>query len=268
MGGSQGASGASAGGPNVGQGGSAGLGGGAGGAPTEAGIVDGSGGNRSEGGFVESGAGNVDGSLTDGSAPPRSDSGDAGATGLSFFVSSTGSGAMGGDLGGLPGADAKCQSLATAAGAGNRTWHAYLSVSGATPIHARDRIGGGPWYNVRGVKMADTVAQLHEEGGARNAFSFQNTLDEKGNTIRFANPDEHDILTGSGLDGRALPAVPDRTCAGWTASTGSTAQVGHTDRQGLGENPTSWNSAHSTPSCAAAQLAGAGGIGRIYCFAL
>jgi len=174
---------------------------------------------------------------------------------------------MGGNLGGLAGADAKCQTLATAVGAGGRTWHAYLSISGATPTNARDRIGNGPWFNSKGVKIADTLAQLHDEGGM-NALGPTTSLDEKGNPVPTANPNEHDILTGTAIDGSALPAAPDRTCAGWMSNAANvTAQVGHENRTGTGGNPpTSWNSAH-TAVCTMAGLAQVGGAGRIYCFA-
>jgi hypothetical protein len=184
---------------------------------------------------------------------------------MSFFVSSTGSGAMGGNLGGLAGADMKCQTLAAAVGAGGRTWHASLSLSGATPVNARDRIGNGPWFNSKGVKIADTAALLHDEGGM-NALGPMTSLDETGAQVP---TNQHDILTGTAIDGSALPA-PDRTCAGWTSNApaaGVTAQVGHENRTGSGGNPpTSWNSAH-TAACTMAGLAQVGGAGRIYCFA-
>jgi hypothetical protein len=264
------------GGPRGGTGGSSGASGssaGSGGGAAGAGGAGPDGGTM-EGGIPDAGRA-IDGGNADG-APDSLDasSRDASGTSMSFFVSSTAS-AMGGNLGGLVGADARCQALATAVGAGNRTWHAYLSASGPTPLNARDRIGIGPWYNVRGIKMADNLAQLHDEGGMMNALSFLNTLDERGNTVRFANPDEHDVMTGSGVDGRVLPG-PDRTCAGWTLSSGGSVQVGHTDRMGGGERPTSWNSAHAVPGvpplsaggCALTDLQAAGGIGRIYCFAI
>jgi hypothetical protein len=197
-------------------------------------------------------------------------------------VTSVGSGAAGGDLGGLGGADQKCQTLAAAVGAGSRTWHAYLSVGGATPVNARDRIGNGPWFNVQGVKIADTVAQLHEENGTTNNITAATALDEHGNPVPTANTadggrNEHDILTGSDDGGRALPASPDRTCTSWTSSTASdaggtvpTAEVGHANRMGTNAPPASmsWNSSHTTPGCAQGDLQRVGGAGRLYCFAL
>jgi hypothetical protein len=230
------------------------------------------------------------GAVADASATPDATttadaSADAGAASLfSFFVSSVGSGDAGGDLGGLTGADAKCQMLAAAVGAGGRTWHAYLSTGGATPVNARDRIGPGPWYNVRGVKIAGDLAQLHEEGDAgMNGISATTALDENGNSVptgTAGTTNQHDILTGSDTGGRALPDSPDRTCAAWTSSLASgaaapdggpvpTAQVGHENRTGTNQPPASmsWNSSHATPGCAAADLARVGGAGRLYCFA-
>jgi hypothetical protein len=185
---------------------------------------------------------------------------------FSFFVTSTGSGAMGGNLGQLAGADSKCQMLATAVGAGGRTWHAYLSVSGATPINARDRIGAGPWFNINGVRIATDLANLHEVGGM-NGITAQTAVDERGTAVPAA---EHDILTGSALDGTALPATPDRTCAGWTSSQAGTAQVGHENRMGTSPPPNnvSWNSAHATNDCTQAGIVAVRGAGRLYCFAI
>jgi hypothetical protein len=140
-----------------------------------------------------------------------------------------------------------------------------LSLSGATPVNARDRIGSGPWFNSKGVKIADSLALLHDEGGM-NALGPMTSLDETGAQVP---TNQHDILTGTAIDGSALPA-PDRTCAGWTSNAGTpgvTAQVGHENRTGSGGNPpTSWNSAH-TAACTMAGLAQVGGAGRIYCFA-
>jgi hypothetical protein len=155
-----------------------------------------------------------------------------------------------------------------AVGAGSRTWRAYLSVSVPTPINARSRIGAGPWYNAKGVKIADNLTQLHEEGGAKNAFAGMTALDENGATVPTANPNEHDIFTGSTANGLAFPPNPDLTCAGWTSSSAGTAQCGHCDRMGnAGNPPTSWNSAHATPGCSPAQAQSVGATGRIYCFA-
>jgi hypothetical protein len=145
---------------------------------------------------------------------------------FSFFVTSEGS-SDGGNLGGLVGADKRCQDDAARVGAGAKTWHAYLSLNagadGTGAVNARERIGTGPWYNVRGVLIASNVGTLHEEGDAgMNNITEATGLDENGNQIPAGDADagvapEHDILTGSGADGRALPATPDNTCAGWTS---------------------------------------------------
>jgi hypothetical protein len=204
---------------------------------------------------------------------------------MSFFITSTGSGAMGGNLGGLAGADQKCQTLAAAVGLGGKTWHAYLSThaAGATAAtHARDRIGAGPWYNYNGVQIAASVADLHE-GGAVSAvrLNLDSGLDEKGVQVPpRGSPtppgNQHDILTGSSIDGMALPATPDRTCANWTSNAGPTdagvaptAQVGHYDRAGgSAATGNSWNSAHATPACDEESIRRVGGAGRFYCFAI
>ena len=199
---------------------------------------------------------------------------------FSFFVTSTGTGTMGGNLGGLKGADMKCQTLAAAVGAGDRTWHAYLSLSatnGQPAVNARDRIGKGPWFNVKGAKIADDLDKLHEVGGVMNGIGPDTSLDEKGsvvpNIVNKITPNQHDMLTGTALDGTALPATPDRTCAGWTsnASSGVTAEVGHIDRTGNVKTPAEnypWNASHYTPGCAADQFLQVGGTGRWYCFAI
>jgi hypothetical protein len=185
---------------------------------------------------------------------------------LSFFITSTNPG-KGGDLGGLAGADAHCAALAKAAGAGNREWRAYLSTSpadGKPGVNAKDRIGTGPWFNAKGVQVASSVADLHSDA---NKLSKDNSLDEKGqvNNGRGDTPNRHDILTGSNLDGTATA----NTCNNWTSSAadGVGAQVGHHDRQGGGQNPTSWNSAHATPGCSIEKLRSVGGEGYFYCFA-
>lgn len=184
---------------------------------------------------------------------------------LSFFITSASPG-KGGDLGGLAGADAHCAALAKAAGAGNRVWRAYLSTTGADGkpgINAKDRIGTGPWFNAKGVQVAASVADLHSD---TNKLSKDNSLSEKGevNNGRGDTPNRHDILTGSNLDGTAGTA----TCNNWTSSAADGgALVGHHDRQGGGQNPTSWNSAHQTPGCSVEKLAGVGGAGHFYCFA-
>lgn len=185
---------------------------------------------------------------------------------LGFFITSAGSG-KGGDLGGLAGADAHCAALAKAVGAGDRQWRAYLSTSpadGKPGVNAKDRIGSGPWFNAKGVQVAASVADLHSDN---NKLSKENSLNEKGevNNGRGDTPNRHDIMTGSNLDGTATT----NTCNNWTSSAadGVGAQVGHHDRQGGGQNPTSWNSAHTTPGCSIEKLRSVGGEGYFYCFA-
>ena len=197
---------------------------------------------------------------------PSASSVDAQGNSLSFFITSTSPG-KGADLGGLAGADAHCAALAKAAGAGNRVWRAYLSTAaadGKPGVNAKDRIGSGPWFNAKGVQVAASVADLHSDN---NKLSKENSLSEKGevNNGRGDTPNRHDILTGSNLDGTAATA----TCSNWTngAQGGGGAQVGHHDRQGGGQNPTSWNSAHATPGCSIEELRKVGGEGYFYCFA-
>ena len=187
---------------------------------------------------------------------------------LGFFITSAGPG-KGADLGGLAGADAHCQTLAAAVGAGGRTWRAYLSAtaSGSQPaVHAKDRIGAGPWANAKGVIVATSVADLHSDA---NKLSKENSLTEKGEVVngRGDTPNRHDILTGSQLDGTAPGAAGDATCGNWTSSGEGSALVGHHDRQGGGANPTSWNSAHGSRGCSQDNLRGTGGDGLFYCFA-
>jgi hypothetical protein len=190
-------------------------------------------------------------------------------TGLSFFLTSAGPG-NGADLDGLAGADRHCQTLAAAVGAGNRTWRAYLSTSaagGQAAVHARDRIGTGPWYNAAGVVVARDVADLH---GETNNLTKQTVLNERGEVVngRGDTPNRHDILTGSQPDGTAFTGSTDLTCGNWTSSNADgSAQVGHHDRQGGGERPTSWNSAHPSRGCSQENLRGTGGDGLFYCFA-
>jgi hypothetical protein len=185
---------------------------------------------------------------------------------MSFFVSSTGSG-RGADFGGLAGADQHCQSLAEAAGAGQRRWHAYLSTSavGNTPaVNARDRIGNGPWRNLKGEVVANNVAELH---GANNLNKLT-ALTEKGEVTngRGDTPTQHDILTGSTPEGMATEA----TCNNWTSSSNGSAIVGHHDRTGLDESAPakSWNASHATRGCSDEALVSTGGAGRLYCFAV
>lgn len=187
---------------------------------------------------------------------------------MSFFITSVGSG-DGANLGGLAGADAHCAALAGAVGAGGKTWAAYLStqaIGNQAAVNARDRIGSGPWYNAKGVMIAQNVAQLHSEAALTGK---ENSLTEAGNLVngRGDTPNTHDILTGSQLDGTAFPSDTDLTCNNWTSNSAGSAQVGHHDRQGGGANPTSWNSAHGSRSCSQEDLIATGGNGYFYCFA-
>jgi hypothetical protein len=188
------------------------------------------------------------------------------APNMTFFITSAGSG-NGANLGGLTGADAICQKLAASVGAGAKTWRAYLSTSAAgnqPAVNARDRIGKGPWQNSKGVVVAQSVDDLHSD---KNRLGKENSLTEKGATVngRGDSPNTHDILTGSTQDGRALPG--DLTCNNWTSSGSGSAQVGHHDKQGGGQNPNSWNSAHGSSGCSQQNLVGTGGAGLFYCFA-
>ena len=187
-------------------------------------------------------------------------------TPLGFFITSVGSG-DGANLGGLAGADAHCQKLATAVGAGNRTWRAYLSgtESGKT-VNAKDRIGAGPWFNAKGVQIAANLAELHSEAAKTGK---EGSLTEKGEMVpgRGDKPNQHDILTGSQMDGTAFTDGEDHTCNNWTSNGTGSAQVGHHDRQGGGANPTSWNSAHASKGCSQQNLIATGGAGYFYCFA-
>ena len=184
-------------------------------------------------------------------------------TNLGFFITSVGSG-KGADLGGLEGADKHCQALAQAAGGGGRTWRAYLSAGGAKAVNAKDRIGAGPWQNVKGVVVATSVADLHSDA---NKLSKENSLTEKGAVVngRGDTPNTHDMLTVSNLDGTL--AGENLTCNNWTSGAEGSAQVGHHDRQGGGQNPTSWNSAHASKGCSQENLVATGGAGLFYCFA-
>jgi hypothetical protein len=190
---------------------------------------------------------------------------------MSFFVSSAGKG-DGANLGGLAGADAVCQNLATAAGRGAATWHAYLSTQGASAVNARDRIGAGPWFNAKGQRIALNVGELHgdtiEQARMGNALGKALALNEKGEVINgFGDtPNEHDILTGTQPDGRAYTDAADHTCGNWTSNATGAAQLGHSDRQGA--NNSSWNSAHGSRGCSQPNLVSTGGVGRIYCFAV
>lgn len=188
---------------------------------------------------------------------------------MSFFVTSAGPG-EGADLGGLEGADAHCALLADQAGAGDLTWRAYLSTTagdGQPAVNARDRIGVGPWYNSAGIMVARDVTDLHSENAN---LTKETILTERGAVVngRGDDPNRHDILTGSQLDGSAFAPGDDTTCGNWTSSGEGSARVGHHDRQGGGENPTSWNSAHGSRGCGQADLQGSGGDGLFFCFAV
>jgi hypothetical protein len=186
-------------------------------------------------------------------------------TSMSFFVTSVGGHA---DIGGLAGADNRCQMLAQAVGAGGKTWRAYLSTTGAKPVHARDRIGKGPWHNAKGELIAKDVHQLH----AYPSINYGTALDEKGNTVnkRGDKPNMHDILTGSRSDGRAFGGTDDSTCRNWTSSGEGSASVGHHDREGLRDDAESksWNATHFSRGCSHDALKSSGGDGRFYCFAV
>lgn len=198
---------------------------------------------------------------------------------MSFFVTSAGSG-EGGNLGGLVGADARCLALAAVAGAGNKTWRAYLSTQGPGSVNARDRIGAGPWYNANGEMIAENVEQLHEE--EENNITFATALDEHGRPVPYVsigadgNPlplalqmlVEHDVLTGSQPDGTAFPAGEDRTCRNWTSSDEGSAMLGHHDRRGLQPGLSPWAAAHPSQGCSQQSLVDTGGAGRYYCFAI
>jgi hypothetical protein len=221
---------------------------------------------------------------------------------MTFFITSVQIG-KGGDLGGVAGADAHCQRLATAAGGGNHTWHAYLSTQprdGQPAINARDRIGQGPWHNFKGDMIAKGLADLHgdtiELARLGNNVTKLSALTEKGEIVpglndnpdpadrtwayasTHPNSNRHEMLTGSTTDGRAYTNVSiDRTCNNWTSSaegsgqiqgnvTGAAAQIGLSDRNGGGNG--SWNSAHPTGGCSQDGLTRSHGVGLFYCFAV
>jgi hypothetical protein len=197
---------------------------------------------------------------------------------MNFFITSVGIG-DGGNLGGLEGADAHCQSLAESAGRGDSTWRAYLSTQGPNAVNARDRIGDGPWYGAGGNMIARDQAHLHGDtlelarlGNGLNSF---HALTEKGEHLvgitgrRLGQgPSVHDILTGSRPDGRAFTDDEDHTCSNWTSNADGEgrAQVGHFDR--IGFDNTSWNSTHATRGCSQESLIPSGGAGLFYCFAI
>jgi hypothetical protein len=190
---------------------------------------------------------------------------------MSFFITSVGKG-DGANLGGLAGADAHCQALAAAAGRGGATWHAYMSTQGAGAVNARDRIGNGPWYNARGGRIGQSVAELHgdtiEQARIGNALGKQISLTEKNGIVNGVGdmPNQHDMLTGSTSDGRAYTDGMDHTCNNWTSNAMGTAQLGHSDKQGGGNG--SWNSTHPSRGCSQDNLVSTGGAGLFYCFAV
>jgi hypothetical protein len=189
---------------------------------------------------------------------------------MTFFITSAG-GPAGANYGGLEGADKYCQTLATKAGAGGKTWRAYLStqaVNGATAVNARDRIGKGPWVNAKGVQIAVSIDDLHS---ANNKIAAETMVAENGRLVpsRFYTVNQHDILTGSKADGTAFPPDKDMTCGNWTKSGEGNAMLGHADRMGLRDDDASksWNASHPSRACDAASLVATGGAGLLYCFA-
>lgn len=197
---------------------------------------------------------------------------------MSFFVTSVGMG-DGANLGGIDGADAHCQKLAAAAGAGTKTWAAYLSTQGEGAVSARDRIGDGPWYNALGDLIARDLDSLHRDDVN---ISHSTALDEAGERVPYVHfddqgvaipppeqpePVEHDILTGSQGDGTAFPGGEDRTCGNWTSNGEGSAMLGHHDRRSLRPGISPWNSAHPSRGCSQENLVATGGAGLFYCFA-
>jgi hypothetical protein len=192
------------------------------------------------------------------------------ASSMTFFLTSMGSG-DGANLGGLAGADRRCQDLAQSVGAGGRTWRAYLSAaaSGGSPaVNARDRIGAGPWQNANGVVIATSVADLHSDN---NKLNKQTALTEKGGIIpgRGDSVNQHDILTGTAADGTLATGTSDMTCNNWTSNSTGAAMVGHHDRMGLRDDAPSksWNASHPSRGCSQENLRSSGGAGMFYCFA-
>src|SRR5215813_8487189 len=193
---------------------------------------------------------------------------------MSFFITSVPKG-DGANYGGLAGADAYCQQLGTAAGRGAPVvWHAYLSTQGPNAVNARDRIGNGPWFNSRGGRIGNSVAQLHgddiNDARTGNAMGKQISLTEKQTIVNGVGdmPNQHDILTGSQPDGRGYTDNMDHTCSNYSSNGDGRGQVqlGHTDKQG--GNNSSWNSAHGSRGCSQQNLVSTGGAGLLYCFAV
>lgn len=190
---------------------------------------------------------------------------------MGFFITSVGLG-NGADLGGLEGADAHCQALAEAVGAGNRTWRAYLSTqaNGDEPaVNAHERIGEGPWHNADGLLMAEDVDDLHYNNAN---FRYEYALDERGERVNSGamgdSPNHHDILTGTRMDGTAFPPGEDRTCGNWTSGGEGSAWIGHHDRFTFDTPGSSWNSVHPSQGCSQEDLEATGGGGLFYCFAI
>lgn len=188
---------------------------------------------------------------------------------MSFFVTSVGMG-DGGNLGGLEGADGHCQTLAAAVGADDRTWRAYLSTQaqgGQPAVNARDRIGSGPWHNAEGLIIANDVESLHYDN---SNIRYEYALNERGETVNSGgmgdSPNQHDILTGTRMDGTAFPAGDDRTCGNWTSNGEGAAWVGHHDRITRTTPGGSWNAQHSSAGCSQENLVQTGGAGLFYCF--
>jgi hypothetical protein len=188
---------------------------------------------------------------------------------MTFFLTSKNPGKGGANFGGLDGADAHCQMLATAAkvSGADHTWRAYLSTT-QPAVNARDRIGTGPWTNANGVVVATSVADLHSN---TNALGKENSVTENGDEIPGAadgDANQHDIVTGSDDQGMAYPPGEDHTCADWTSNGDGKARLGHHDKQGGGQAPMSWNSAHDSAGCSIEQLRSTRGEGLFYCFAI
>jgi hypothetical protein len=199
-------------------------------------------------------------------------------TRMSFFVTSVGAG-DGANLGGLAGADAHCERLAAAVGAGDRNWAAYLSTQGPNAVDARDRIGSGPWYNAKGVLIARNLDELLPDAVNIN---HETALDEHGEMVPYVHlddsgvaipppeqpePVQHDILTGTQPDGTGYPAGEDRTCSNWTSNDAGSAMLGHHDRRSLQPGLSPWSAAHPSQGCGQQALINTGGAGRLYCFA-
>ena len=190
---------------------------------------------------------------------------------MGFFITSVSLG-DGANLGGLAGADAQCQALAAANGGDNKTWHAYLStqsVGDQVAVNARDRIGAGPWHNAKGDLIGANIDDLHYNNAN---IKYEMALDETGNTINSGamgdRPSQHDILTGSQLDGSAFAAGKDMTCSNFTNNGEGSAMLGHSDRFRRSTPGSPWNTAHPSRGCSQINLEATGGAGLFYCFAI